>query len=408
MSALLVLLAQTALSRFEPAERGSSFFVADDLELRSRAAGATLAYGYKPLVVLDANGAEQAAPVRHQSFVHAGGSFVVARRLRFGLDVPFAVHQDGERAVVDGAEQRAATKPAMGDVRVAADVRIVPGLAVGARVWLPTGVDTQYASDGVVRVGPQLLTGGSAGAFVWGTRAAFVIRDESEVVFAAAAGVRIDAARLLVGPEVWMSTAGRVPAEAIAFVRHDLGSGFRVAVGAGGGISSGIGAPRLRGLFAVEWAPPEEAIVEPLAPAPPEHDPWQGYEPPPPPARPLAQVTETEIAIREQVKFAIDSAELVGDGGEVLPEVQRVLEVHPEIVKVRVEGHTDASGDAAHNDDLSRRRAETVMRWLVDRGIDAARLEAAGYGSARPIATNDTEEGRAQNRRVVFVIVERR
>lgn len=404
MSALLLALAQMAVSRFEPAERGSSFFVADDLAFRSPAIGATLAYGYKPLVVLDPSGAEQAAPVRHQAIVHTGGSFVFARRIRAGVDVPFAAHQDGEPAIVEGVAQRAATKPAMGDVRLAADVRIVEGLAAGVRAWLPTGVDGLYTSDGVVRVSPQLLTGGTAGAFVWGTRAAYVVRDENEFVFAGGAGARIDPARLFVGLEAWLSTAERAPAEWLLGAREDLGGGFRIALGAGTGLSDGIGSPRFRGVFALEWVAPEEKIgVLPIE-QPAEHDPWKGYEAPPP----LARVTETEIAIGEQIQFAIDSAELVGDGGQVLPDVLHVLETHPEITKVRVEGHTDSTGDAAHNEDLSKRRAETVVKWLVDHGVDAPRLEAAGYGSARPIATNDTEEGRAQNRRVVFVIVERR
>lgn len=395
--------AQIAVGRFEPAERGSSFFVADDLAFGSAAAGATLAYGYKPLVVEDATGAERAAPVRHQAVVHAGGSFVVARRLRVGLDVPFAAHQDGEPSFVDGAPRAAATKPAFGDVRLAADVRLLHVLAAGVRVWLPTGAQSQWMGEGVVRIGPQLLTGGSAGPFVWGTRAAYVLRDTNEFVFAGAAGVRIDAARLVVGPEAWMSTADRTPLEWLFGVRHDLGAGFRVAAGAGGGLTNGIGAPRFRGVVTVEWVLPEAKPAD-VPPEPPPEDPWRGYEPPPP----LVHVTETEIAIREQIPFAIDSADLVGDGGAVLPDVLNVLETHAEIAKVRVEGHTDATGDAAHNEDLSKRRAETVVKWLVDRGIDPARLEAAGYGSSRPIAPNDTEEGRAKNRRVVFVIVERR
>lgn len=401
---MIALVLMQAVSRFEPAERGSSFFVADDLAFRSPAVGATLAYGYKSLIVEDANGAEQAAPLRHQAMIHTGGSFVIANRLRVGLDVPFAIYQDGEPAFVEGVEQRAATKPAMGDVRIAADVRIVRPIAAGVRVWLPTGVEGQYTSDGRVRVGPQLLAGGSLGAFVWGARAAYVIREENEFVFTGAAGVRIDPARLVVGPEAWMSTADRTPIEWLMGARHDLGAGFRIALGAGGGLTSGVGAPRFRGVFAIEWVAPEEKPppVTPIEPRP--EDPWTGYQPPPP----LARVTETEIAIREQIQFAVDSAELVGDGAPVLPDVLRVLETHPEITKVRIEGHTDATGDAAHNEDLSKRRAETVVKWLVGHGIDATRLEAAGYGSSRPIASNETEEGRAQNRRVVFVIVERR
>jgi len=69
-----------------------------------------------------------------------------------------------------------------------------------------------------------------------------------------------------------------------------------------------------------------------------------------------------------------------------------------------IEGHTDSTGDAAHNMDLSKRRAEAVKSVLVSQfGIDAARLTTAGLGSTKPVASNDTPQGRAENRRVEFV-----
>ena len=132
-----------AVNRFEPAERGSQHFVVDSLDLRagSGAAGATLDYAYKPLVVYDATGAERQALVRHQAVVHMGGSVVLAGRLRLGLDVPVALYQDGESAVVDGVTLSPSTAPAFGDVRLAADVRVARGsrraaVARGRRAWL--------------------------------------------------------------------------------------------------------------------------------------------------------------------------------------------------------------------------------------------------------------------------------
>jgi outer membrane protein OmpA-like peptidoglycan-associated protein len=69
-----------------------------------------------------------------------------------------------------------------------------------------------------------------------------------------------------------------------------------------------------------------------------------------------------------------------------------------------IEGHTDSTGDAAHNMDLSKRRAEAVKSVLVSQfSIDAARLTTAGLGSTKPVASNDTPQGRAENRRVEFV-----
>jgi outer membrane protein OmpA-like peptidoglycan-associated protein len=71
-----------------------------------------------------------------------------------------------------------------------------------------------------------------------------------------------------------------------------------------------------------------------------------------------------------------------------------------------VEGHTDNVGNAAYNKDLSARRAASVVRYLVGKGIAPSRLVAAGYGFEQPIASNKTALGRAKNRRVAFTILE--
>jgi outer membrane protein OmpA-like peptidoglycan-associated protein len=122
---------------------------------------------------------------------------------------------------------------------------------------------------------------------------------------------------------------------------------------------------------------------------------------------PLVIVTEKEIKITEQVKFKFNSAELLKESDGILEAVREVLATHPEIVKVRVEGHTDNVGDAAYNKKLSGRRADSVMKWLTDHKIDKKRLVAAGFGMEEPIDVNTTDAGRANNRRVAFSILER-
>ncbi|MEO1630254.1 MAG: OmpA family protein, partial [Bacteroidota bacterium] len=67
-----------------------------------------------------------------------------------------------------------------------------------------------------------------------------------------------------------------------------------------------------------------------------------------------------------------------------------------------IEGHTDSDGGDASNQTLSEDRAAAVKAYLVDNGIDADRLDTAGYGESEPVADNETPEGKAQNRRVVF------
>ena len=103
------------------------------------------------------------------------------------------------------------------------------------------------------------------------------------------------------------------------------------------------------------------------------------------------------------MKFKTGSAELAGkESDELLGAVRGVLVAHPEIKKLRVEGHTDNKGDAGNNKRLSQQRAETVAKWLTNHGIDKARLSSAGFGAEKPIDSNDTDPGRTNNRRVEF------
>ena len=92
---------------------------------------------------------------------------------------------------------------------------------------------------------------------------------------------------------------------------------------------------------------------------------------------------------------------------ELLTEVRDVIQQHPEIEVIEVQGHADDVGTPQVNKQISDRRAEAVRGWLVKKGIDPKRLAAHGYGSAVPLAPNTTEEGRAKNRRVQFVITKK-
>jgi len=122
---------------------------------------------------------------------------------------------------------------------------------------------------------------------------------------------------------------------------------------------------------------------------------------------PKAIVTEKEIRIMERVEFDTGKATIRPESHAVLYAVIDILQKHPEITKLRVEGHTDNRGGAALNLDLSKRRAASVMTWMMLRGIDANRLTSQGYGQTKPIDANDTDAGRQNNRRVEFQIVEK-
>jgi OmpA-OmpF porin, OOP family len=99
------------------------------------------------------------------------------------------------------------------------------------------------------------------------------------------------------------------------------------------------------------------------------------------------------------VTFEFNSSALTANGRTVLEPAVKFLLNQPQL-KAQIAGHTDSVGSDAYNLKLSRQRAESVRSYLVSRGVSAAQLTAVGYGESRPVASNQTDEGRARNRRV--------
>jgi OOP family OmpA-OmpF porin len=118
----------------------------------------------------------------------------------------------------------------------------------------------------------------------------------------------------------------------------------------------------------------------------------------------LVQVRQDRIELRQQVHFATRRHQVLPDSFRLLTQVVQVLKDVPQM-RVRIEGHTDSIGGEIPNEKLSQKRAEAVMAYLVSKGIAPARLEAVGYGSTRPVASNKTEKGRSRNRRTEFHII---
>ncbi len=165
---------------------------------------------------------------------------------------------------------------------------------------------------------------------------------------------------------------------------------------------------------------------DPPAPPPPPAEP----APPPPPPQPVdgdddndgvknsrdkcpntragavvdADGCEVQVVIDlPMVNFAFDKAELTPSSFRTLDEAVATLNRHRNVM-IEVAGHTDSKGSESYNLELSDRRAAVVRDYLISKGIDADRMTSAGYGESRPIATNDTDAGRAQNRRTELVI----
>jgi OmpA-OmpF porin, OOP family len=112
---------------------------------------------------------------------------------------------------------------------------------------------------------------------------------------------------------------------------------------------------------------------------------------------------ERPVSFNLTVEFAFDSAEITGVAFQEMLELLRFLREYPS-TKAVIEGHTDSRGSDAYNQNLSERRAASVLEALTNSGVARDRLTSRGYGESRPIASNDTDAGRAQNRRVTVVV----
>lgn len=120
----------------------------------------------------------------------------------------------------------------------------------------------------------------------------------------------------------------------------------------------------------------------------------------------LVELTCDSIEIRESVYFATGSDAIEERSNALLDQIAGVLNANPYVLVVRIEGHTDDRGSEASNLVLSQERAASVLRAMVDRGVEGGRLTSEGYGESTPVADNNTRDGRRLNRRVEFVIVE--
>ena len=102
------------------------------------------------------------------------------------------------------------------------------------------------------------------------------------------------------------------------------------------------------------------------------------------------------------INFDTSKASLKPGAEKIIIEFVKLMQKYPEL-KIEIQGHTDSSGTAAGNKTLSARRAETVKQFMLTFGVPAARLQTRGFGQEKPVASNDTEEGKAKNRRVELI-----
>ena len=185
------------------------------------------------------------------------------------------------------------------------------------------------------------------------------------------------------------------------------------AVGAGAGLgiaflnkahpnTEQLAAPTAGGaaIGAIIGAVAGHEICDPLIPPPPP-PPIVATAPQPPPPPPPAPAQHEKLVLRG-VHFDFNKAKIRAGDAAILDEAVEILKEHPD-VNINVDGYCDAIGGEEYNLKLSQRRAEAVAKYLEDKGIGASRLIPHGFGKTNFVAPNDTDEGRAQNRRVELV-----
>jgi outer membrane protein OmpA-like peptidoglycan-associated protein len=513
--------------------------------------GLSVTYQREPLLIVDDAGQRQATLVSDR--VNAALSYALglpvpaaAARLVTGIDVaalmPFVPGERGAgmgttgfstlhwaAAIADPqleARVAFATRPLLG-----VDVALIPVLSV------PTASGAKYVGNGSFMLTPEVAVSRALGPVFLGANIGFRARRAhsladieigSQWLWRAGAGldvgavggpgglaVSFEAFGLARGSDPW-SSGRESPAEVLAAGRYRLPlrrlSSFVVSAGLGAGLTNGYGAPKMRALVGLAWAPrtvdsdndglldrddkcpnePEDrdgyadddgcpdpdndgdGIADALDKCPNEPEDRDGYAdddgcpdpdndgdgvPDAVDACPLlaedhdgfqdddgcpdgdndgdgiwdrydkcpnepetingvadddgcpdkgaqkVELTANKIEIKERVYFDTNSDVIQSRSFALLDQVAALLKNHGELQHIRVEGHTDDQGLFEYNLRLSERRADSVRRYLVDRGVAAERLEAMGYGESRPIASNKSARGREMNRRVEFTII---
>jgi outer membrane protein OmpA-like peptidoglycan-associated protein len=336
-----------AMDRFEPAERGGSWFVADSLDLRGAlrpSLGGVVDWSWRPQAFQDPG--IKSPLVDHQMFLHLGASLVFLDRFRFSLALPVLLDESGnDERSGDQLYLAPARSTDVGDLRLSFDAGLYGAyrspfrLAVGARLWAPTGHKDSYTSDGKGRFAPHVTIAGDVRELPisWSLTSELVYRPHRDEAFAdtpigtgfvlrGAVGVRLLDDHLLVGPEMltWFDTTGgpgshRVAPELLLGAHLEVGQ-VRAGIGVGGGAGNASGVAVVRMLASLEW------IIEPRS-APPadvdSNDVIDVHDKCPPPDR----VTDEDVA--EGCPIRDGDGDGVADGLDACPSVPGVKHLDP-------------------------------------------------------------------------------
>jgi MYXO-CTERM domain-containing protein len=388
--------------------------------------------------------------------------FAVGLRERFELNaaVPFAVAQASESGTAAGIMLRSAGMSAVGDARVGGSV-LLWGRRAGSQVGLaatlaiPVGSKASFTGDG--RVGGELLAtaGFAAPRYRVLVNAGVRLRPEldyitsdqgTELIGRAGVFVPVANQRLVTSLELDLiaRASGRDAYRALGSpilpmlgARYHFAGGVRAGAGVGLGVTEAPGSPAVRVLVTIGYSPEPERTRPALTPPPDDRDgdgildkddkcpdlpeTFNGYKDedgcPDDPDRDKDRIIDTMpdpgtltleqvVTLPAPIEFKFDTAIMLPGAEIYLRQVLDILQKHPEVLKIEIQGHTSSEGGAEYNLRLSNERSQAVLAWLVDHGIDADRLVPHGYGLTQPLVPNDTEPHRQRNRRVQFRLLE--
>ena len=409
----------------------------------------------------DATGAILSRPVDSALTADLVGSLGLFGRLELGLGLPIHLVYDGD------AYGALAASSGIGDLRFVPKLAIVRSgtleqhfmLGVALPVSFPTGNDAALRGAGGFTLGPSVLFAAHLGKLGLGFDVGYRWRSEHPQLpygdsialdpwlsynFTEALALRAEMfAEKHVSTEV---DGADFPIEVLGGVEYRIGA-LALYGGASFGLTDGIGDPDFRIIGGVRYrknSPDHQGyedsdgdkVLDKDDKAPYEPEDEDGYrdddgEPEPDndgdgvldgddecpelkgekdrdgcPARTYVKIENGQMIVIGKIQFETGSAKIHRRSDPLLDQIAQALDAHPQVTKLRIEGHTDNVGDPGMNQRLSEERAASVKEGLVKRGVDGGRLSTKGLGQTKPIAPNKTAGGRQKNRRVEFVIEE--
>lgn len=318
--------------------------------------------------------------------------------VQLGLDLPFVANQNGPSGEDGG----------IGDLRLLGKMKFYTkdtlDLALGFELSLPTST-VDFVGERWGAVAPKFLLSYGAGPVDFSTNLGFRLRDtnlETKQQFTASVGARVHVVEgldflsdLHTAVALHGLTEERVPLEWLNGLSAQLPAGFAATAGVGVGLTRGVGVPEYRVLAGLSWSHrpkvcktcKTKTVMIPV----------------------LIRLPGKKITVYRDrlvtppIHFNFDKATLKKSAIPILDEVVKVLRYHKSIKRVEIQGHTDERGRDLYNMKLSEQRAQTVLWYLIDKGINPTRLTASWFGERNPVVKGaKTEADHQRNRRVEF------